>query len=102
MQRQPGAWARIRERAPQWPEFLLWRENAQALDLWWSLQSQWRISDGMATGLDWSSVRAVPAVVALRGRRRREALLADIAVMEHAWLAERARIVAQRRQQQPG
>lgn len=83
-------------------------ECLPAYQLWSAVQTQWHwASDGFGsrrTGLDYQCVRAAPAFCAVRGRRQREELFADLCVMEFAWLNEDARQRAYRasRAQQPG
>lgn len=72
-------------------EFRLWPEHLAAFSLWCAVQTQWRTGMAGPTGLDWCGVRAHPASRALP-RQQRERILADLACMEVAWLAERARI----------
>lgn len=79
------------------PEFRLWPEHLPAFGLWCAIQTQWRVGMAGPTGLDWQGVRAHPATRALP-RQQRESVLADVACMESAWLAERGRIA---RMQQP-
>lgn len=62
-----------------------------ALHLWGAMQSQWRHGFRGPTGLDWPGVRAHPAVLAIPPADR-EPLLQSLAVMEDAWLRERARL----------
>lgn len=80
------------------PEFHLLPENVPVLRLWGAVQSQW--THGMAgpTGFAWHSIREHPAVQRIP-RGRRAALLAGLAEMETAWLSERARIAAEKRNQ---
>lgn len=79
-------------------EFFLLPENVPVLRLWGQVQGQWLHGMAGPTGLAWAGVRAHPAVARIpRGRRRR--LLAGLAEMEGAWLAERGRIAAQKRNQ---
>jgi hypothetical protein len=63
--------------------------------MWVAVQTQWQwATDGMGSrrvGLSYPGVRAAPAFVALRGRRQREAMLADLCIMESAWLNEHER-----------
>ena len=67
------------------------------------MQSQWVHGHNGPTGLNWASLRAHPAVrEGLRALEagEREARLHGLAVMEQAWLAERARISAEQARQQ--
>ncbi len=63
--------------------------------MWCAVQTQWQwATDGMGSrrvGLSYPGVRAAPAFARLRGRRQREAMLADLCVMEAAWLIEHER-----------
>jgi hypothetical protein len=71
--------------------FYLWPEHVHALELWAGVQTQWRTGhEGNPTGLDYSGVRASPALRRLP-RSRREAAFADVCIMERAWLEEAAR-----------
>lgn len=102
-QKQAAIWAAIAaqqrafERAQQ-AVFYLWPENIASYRLWCAVQTQWRVSDGQRTGLDYASLRAKPTVRAITPAKRREELLADIEVMEVAYLAERGRMAEAERQ----
>lgn len=74
-------------------EFCLLPENVPVLRLWGDLQSQWVHGMSGPTGFNWASVREHPSVGCIP-RRRRARYLDGIAEMEGAWLAERARIAA--------
>ena len=79
------------------PEFWLWPECEPAFVLWAAVQTQWRAGLQGYTGLDYAGVRAHPAFVAIRGRGRRERLLADVHTLERALLREWAEQRARRR-----
>jgi hypothetical protein len=55
------------------------------------VQTQWRHGYSGPTGLDYSGVRASPALRRVP-RKQREELMQDLCVMEFAWLSERARV----------
>lgn len=84
--------------AVQRPEFHLLRCNLPVLRLWGLVQTQWVHGMAGPTGFNWPSLRSHPAVARIP-RGRREALLEGLADMEGAWLAERARIAAEKRNQ---
>lgn len=74
--------------------------------MWVAVQTQWQwATHGMGSrrvGLSYPGVRAAPAFARLRGRRQREAMLADLCIMERAWLSEddrRRRYLAAKAQQ---
>lgn len=80
------------------PVFHLLPENVPVFHLWGEVQGQWVHGMAGPTGFNWSSLREHPAIARIpRGRRKQ--LLAGLADMEGAWLAERARIAAQKRDQ---
>lgn len=88
--------------APQPPvgEFLLWAEHEAALDLYYAVDTQWRIGVAGPTGLDYAGVRAAPAFRRLGARR--EQVFSDLCHIERGWLRAHAlRIRQQRQQQQP-
>lgn len=89
-----------RARALAVDTFWLWPEHVPVLDLWTSVRTQWRYSEGERTGLDYVGVRASPVFRAIRGRRQREETFSGLVVMEHAWIAERNRRAAARAAQQ--
>lgn len=73
--------------APELPnEFYLWPEHEQSYVLWLSVQTQWRESWGGRTGLCYEGVRAAPAFIGIKGRRKREQCFADVCIMERAAL----------------
>lgn len=78
--------------------FYLHPENVPVFRLWGQVQTQWVHGMAGPTGFNWPSLREHPAVVRIP-RRRREQLLAGLAHMEGAWIAERARIAAAQRDQ---
>lgn len=72
--------------------FHLWPEHEAALQLFQAVETQFqRTNEGLPTGLDYCRVRAHPAFRALP-RAEREAVLADVATMEPAWIRERVRL----------
>jgi hypothetical protein len=98
-QKQAAIWAAIAaqqrafERAQQ-AVFYVWPENVASFRLWNAVQTQWRVGGtGHRTGLDYASMRAKPAVRAVKPAQLREELLADIEAMEVAYLAERMRML---------
>lgn len=76
------------------PLFRLWPEHVDALHLWLATQTQWRHQFAGPSGLDYAGVRAAPAFGALSPERR-EAVFAELCVMERAALGEWARQRAQ-------
>lgn len=74
--------------------FYLLPELVPVLNAWFALQTQWRLSDGLPTGLDYAGVSAALALREDKRARRRE-LFADLQVMERAaldaWAEKRAR-----------
>lgn len=68
--------------------FYVWPEHEPAFRLFCSLGTVWFEDFGERVGLRWADVRAHPAVHAIRGRKRREQALADLAVIERAWLCK--------------
>lgn len=70
--------------------FDLWAEHEPVLRLWWGVATQWRISDGQRTGLDYPGVRAAPAFRAVP-RADRESLFDDLVAVEHAYVSELGR-----------
>lgn len=79
---------------PELPVFHILPECVPVYLMWLAVQTQWQwATDGMGSrrvGLSYPGVRAAPAFARLRGRQR-EAMLADLCVMESAWLNEDAR-----------
>ena len=77
--------------------FWLWPEHEPVLQIWFAVQTQWRVGAAGATGLDYAGVDALLRLRRLCGGRRRTArLVADLQVMEHATLAEWSRQAQQR------
>lgn len=64
-----------------------------------AVQTQLRWADSRPTGLDWHGVRAHPSSWAIP-EAQRERVLADLAVMEPAWMAERNRVITERLKEQ--
>lgn len=101
--RQAGAWGAIQAQAPKREVFHVLPECAPVLAMWNAVHSQWRWVSGLETrrvGLDYHGIRSSPAFRAIRGRHRREQMLADLCVMETAWLVERARIAEEKREEE--
>ena len=69
----------------------LWPCNVAIWDIWCDLQTQWRHGMAGPTGLDYAGVRASPAFRSIP-RADREAILADVCVMERSWLSAAAEI----------
>ena len=72
---------------------LVWRENVMAVNLYLAVGTQWRVGGmGSATGLDYPAVFATMDRL-LRGetQERKDALFADLQVMERAALEEMAK-----------
>lgn len=88
--RQSMAFREVDAEPPAAAVFELWTEHAPVLGLWWGVATQWRISDGQRTGLDYPAVRAAPAFRALP-RADRERLFDDLVSVEHAYVAELGR-----------
>lgn len=66
--------------------FKVWPENAEAVSMFWRLQTQWRWRpDGRRAGLDYG---AVQWLFSLCGVTQPLALLEDLQTMEGAYLAE--------------
>ena len=57
------------------------------LDLWFRVQTQWRVGMGGPSGLDYQGVEACIRMSHLAGPRRVPALLAELQIMERAALA---------------
>ena len=72
-----------------------------ALSLFRAVETQFRWQDGAPTGLDYCGVRAAPAFRALP-RDRREAVFADVCVMERPWINATVRDIIARRQSAQG
>lgn len=79
-------------------EFHLRPENAPVLALWGQVQTQWRHGMAGPTGLDYQGVRASPAFRRIDAADR-EDLFEGVCIMERAWLAKRAEINKQEREQ---
>lgn len=77
-------------------EFHLLPDNVPVFRLWGQLQTQWMHGMAGPTGLNWQSLRQHPDVTRI-AQGRRERLLQGVAEMECAWLAERGRIAAEKR-----
>jgi hypothetical protein len=67
--------------------FHLWPEHRRVLDLWFRVQTQWRVGMAGPTGLDYQGVEAAIRMSRLAGPRRVPVLLADLQIMERAALA---------------
>jgi hypothetical protein len=98
---QADAWALLRAEQErllreQQPEvFHLWPEHEPALHLFRAVETQFRLMEGLPTGLDYGAVRAHPAFRAIP-REQREQVLSDISTMEPAWIGERVRVHVER------
>jgi len=80
----PAEWAEEPEEAPR--VFKVWPENAEAVSMFWRLQTQWRWRpDGRRAGLDYG---AVQWLFSLCGVTQPLALLEDLQAMEGAYLTE--------------
>jgi hypothetical protein len=87
--------ARVAAQEPQ--EFWLWPEHEAALHLFQAARTQFHYGpSGLPTGLDYPGVRASPAFVAIPPDER-EAVLADVCVMERAWINAKVRAELERR-----
>lgn len=80
------------------PEFHLLPCNVPVFHLWGHVQTQWVHGMSGPTGFNWQSLREHPAVQRIP-RGRRAGLLEGLADMEVAWLAERARLAEEQRNQ---
>ncbi len=78
-------------------EFHLLPENVPVLLLWGDLQSCWAHGFSGPVGFRWTDVRSHPASRRIP-RADREEVLEGIAVMERAWLGQRAEMAEQERQ----
>jgi hypothetical protein len=88
--------ARVAAEEPD--EFWLWAENIQALHLFQSVTTQFRIGpSGLPTGLDYAGVRASGAFAAIP-LDQREATFADVCVMERGWINAMVRAELERRE----
>lgn len=74
-------------------EFTVWRENAEAIRLFNSVQTQWRVAGmGGVTGLDYPAVFAtMDRLFRAHSEERRDALFADLQEMEREALAVMAK-----------
>lgn len=77
----------------------LWPDNLPAWHAWQSVQSQWRVGMGGATGLDYTGVQACLRLQGHRGAALRE-LFAGIQACERATLEAWAE-AREREQNQP-
>ncbi len=78
------------------PIFHLWPENREALELWFGVQTQWRVGMAGATGLDYAGIAAYMGMLCVNSPARRARLLQDLQVMERATLNEWHRMQAER------
>lgn len=76
--------------------FYLWPENVPALALFNAVSTQWRTDFGHRTGLDYAGVRAAPAFLRIK-RRKRESVLTDVCTIERAWLDARDKHAAEKK-----
>lgn len=67
--------------------FHLWPEHRRVLDLWFSVQTQWRVGMAGPTGLDYQGVEACIRMSRIAPPRRVPTLLAELQIMERAALA---------------
>lgn len=56
-----------------------------------AVSTQWRYGGAGPTGLDYHGIRAHPAFRSLR-RSRREVVLAEVSIIERAWLQTAAEV----------
>ena len=88
---EPGAFGEAEENASGGPDgeeaFEVWAINWQAVTGFLTIETQWRVT-GTPVGLCWLGIDYTAAAAALRGRSRRrfQALLADLRIMEAAAL----------------
>jgi hypothetical protein len=70
-------------------EFAVWPENWPAIRLFASVQTQWRVGFGGATGLDYPAVFAtMDRMLRNETQERKDALFRDLQVVERAALDE--------------
>lgn len=71
----------------------IWPENVQSVNLFLSVGTQWRVGGmGGATGLDYPAVFAtMDRLLRNESQERKDALFADVQVMERAALEEMAK-----------
>lgn len=69
---------------------VVWRENAASVNLFFAIETQWRVGGmGSPTGLDYQAVFAtMDRILRDETQERRDALFADLQVMERAALQE--------------
>jgi hypothetical protein len=79
----PAEWAEQPAEAPRL--FKVWPENAEAVTMFWRLQTQWRTGPRGPIGLDYG---AAQWLFSLCGVTQPLALLEDIQTMEGAYLTE--------------
>jgi len=75
---------------PDEEEFWLWPESEEAFDLWLSIQTQWSVGMGGATGLNYPGVEACMRLRGLK-KKSRQKLFLPIQMMERVCLEEWAR-----------
>lgn len=76
-------------------EYHVLPENVPVLDLFQAVQTQWFYGPNGVTGMNYQGVRAHPAFLRVP-RKRREALLEGVEVMERAFLSKAHELRAQR------
>lgn len=64
----------------------VWPENHRAFDLFWEMQTQWRVGFAGPTGLDYGSVYHHLDDLGISAGDERRRLMADIRLMERAAL----------------
>lgn len=67
--------------------FWLWPCNVSSLELWFRVQTQWRVGMAGATGLDYSGVESTLRLSAVP-RKDWPRQFGDVQAMESAWLQE--------------
>jgi hypothetical protein len=71
-------------------EFWLWPESSDAFDMWLAIQTQWAVSTGGITGLNYPGVETCMRLRGLK-KKARASLFLLIQMMERASLEEWAR-----------
>ena len=66
---------------------MVWRENFEAVRLFIQLSTQWRVSMGGVTGLDYSAIRALFKIQGIKKKNYKQ-LMEDLAILEAAALDE--------------
>jgi hypothetical protein len=68
-------------------EFYLWPENLPAFNIWMAIQTQWMVSEGYRTGLNYPGVETYLNICQVP-KRDRLALFQKLQAMEGAALSE--------------